>query len=71
MHGTTVVITGASSGIGLHTAIGVAALGATTVLACRDRGKAEAAAADVRAAATGGEVHVVDLDLADLPSVWA
>ncbi|MDA8279983.1 MAG: SDR family oxidoreductase [Actinomycetota bacterium] len=71
MHGTTVVITGASSGIGLHTAIGMAALGATTVLACRDRGKAEAAAADVRAAATGGEVHVVDLDLADLPSVRA
>ncbi len=70
MQGSTVVITGASSGIGKHTAIGLAALGATTVLACRDRAKAEVAAAEVRASAGGdARVDVVDLDLADLASV--
>ncbi len=71
MQGSTVVITGASSGIGKHTAIGLAALGARTVLACRDRARAEAAAAEIRAAAGGGAgpVELVDLDLADLLSV--
>lgn len=68
MHDTTVVITGASSGIGKHTATGLAAMGATTVLACRDRSKAGAVADEIRSA-TGGTVELVDLDLADLASV--
>ena len=34
MQGKVVVVTGANTGVGLETAVGVAAQGATTVLAC-------------------------------------
>jgi len=66
-----VVVTGANVGIGLETAAGLAAVGATTVLACRNPVKAESAAADVRARASSDDVHTVALDLADLASVRA
>ena len=69
MQGKVVVITGSNVGIGLETAVGVAALGATTVLACRDRAKAEAAAREVTQRTWNDDVHVVSLDLADLASV--
>jgi NAD(P)-dependent dehydrogenase (short-subunit alcohol dehydrogenase family) len=49
----------------------VAALEATTVLACRNRTKAEAAAREVTRRTWNDDVHVVDLDLADLASVQA
>ena len=68
MQGKVVVITGANVGIGLETAVGVAALEATTVLACRNQAKAEAAANEV----TGGPgttTSTCGLDLADLASV--
>ncbi len=64
-------VTGANVGIGLETAVGVAGCGATTLLACRDRQKAEAAAGEVRRRSGNHDVHVVDLDLADLASVAA
>jgi NAD(P)-dependent dehydrogenase (short-subunit alcohol dehydrogenase family) len=63
------VVTGASAGLGLATATVLAARGATVVLACRDVGKAERAAAVIRAAAGARSVHVVRLDLASLASV--
>ncbi len=69
MRGKVVVVTGANVGIGLETAVGVAALEATTVLACRNRAKAEAAAKEVTQRTWNDDVHVVDLDLADLASV--
>ena len=69
MHGKVVVVTGSNIGIGLETAVGVAALGATTVLACRNRAKAEAAAREVTQRTWNDDVHVVPLDLADLASV--
>jgi retinol dehydrogenase-14 len=69
MQGKVVVVTGSNSGIGKETAAAMATLGATTVLACRNRQKAEEAAADVRAASGSDDVHVVFLDLADLSSV--
>ena len=69
MHGKVVVITGANSGIGKETAVAVAGMGATTVLACRNPAKAEAAAAEVRASTGSDDVHISDLDLADLASV--
>ncbi len=71
MKGKVVVVTGANVGIGLETAVGVAALEATTVLACRNRAKAEAAAKEVTQRTWNDDVHVVDLDLADLDSVQA
>jgi retinol dehydrogenase 14 len=69
MQGKVVVVTGSNVGIGLETAVGVAGLEATTVLACRNRAKAEAAAEEVTRRTWNDDVHVVSLDLADLASV--
>ncbi|MGC5033404.1 oxidoreductase [Micromonospora sp. DT229] len=69
--GRTVIVTGANSGLGLETARALAGKGARVVLACRDRGKGEAAAEVIRARYPHGEVHCRPLDLADLDSVAA
>ena len=69
MQGKVVVVTGSNVGIGLETAVGVAALQATTVLACRNQAKAEAAAKEVTRRTWNDDVYVVALDLADLASV--
>jgi NAD(P)-dependent dehydrogenase (short-subunit alcohol dehydrogenase family) len=69
MHGKVVIVTGANVGIGLETAVGVAERGATTILACRNQAKAEAAAKEVTQRTWNDDVHVVALDLADLASV--
>jgi NAD(P)-dependent dehydrogenase (short-subunit alcohol dehydrogenase family) len=69
MQGKVVVVTGSNAGIGFETAVGVAAREATTVLACRNQAKAEAAAREVTRRTWNDDVHVVPLDLADLASV--
>src|ERR1700729_3037531 len=69
MQGKVVVVTGSNVGIGLETAVGVAAQEATTVLACRNLAKAEAAAKEVTQRTWNDDVHVLSLDLADLASV--
>jgi NAD(P)-dependent dehydrogenase (short-subunit alcohol dehydrogenase family) len=69
--GRTAVVTGANSGIGFEAAVVLAKRGADTVLACRDTGKAGAAADRLAAAAPGASVSVVRLDLASLESVRA
>jgi NAD(P)-dependent dehydrogenase (short-subunit alcohol dehydrogenase family) len=67
--GRIALVTGASAGLGLETAMVLAARGATVVLACRDLAKAERAADRIRAAAGQASVRVVRLDLASLASV--
>jgi len=69
--GRTAVVTGANSGIGFEAAAVLAQRGAVTVLACRDTGKAERAAARLSATAPQAKVSVVRLDLASLDSVRA
>ena len=71
LEGKVVIVTGANTGIGKETAVGLAALGATVVLACRNRSKAEAAADEIRSRTGRDDVQLVDLDLADLDSVRA
>jgi NAD(P)-dependent dehydrogenase (short-subunit alcohol dehydrogenase family) len=66
LSGRTAVVTGASSGIGIETARGLAAAGADVVLAVRDTGKGERVAAGI-----AGATEVRPLDLADLASVRA
>jgi NAD(P)-dependent dehydrogenase (short-subunit alcohol dehydrogenase family) len=66
LHGRTMVITGASSGIGLETARALADAGARVVLAVRNTAKAAPLAAAISA---GTEVR--ELDVADLASVRA
>ncbi len=57
------VITGASSGIGKETALGLAKLGARVVLVCRDRGRGEAALAEIkrRVPSTTSSLMLADL----------
>ncbi len=64
--GRTVVVTGATSGLGLVTARELAQAGARVVLAVRDTAKGERAAA-----AMAGHTEVRQLDLADLACVRA
>ena len=71
MQGKVVVITGSNVGVGKETAVGVAAQGATTILACRNQAKATTAAAEVAQRSGNDDVHVVALDLADLATVAA
>jgi NAD(P)-dependent dehydrogenase (short-subunit alcohol dehydrogenase family) len=69
LSGKHVVVTGASSGIGLPTAIGLARLGASVALVARDRAKGEAALAEVRAASAGGAASLFLADLGALAHV--
>ena len=64
MAGRTVLVTGGSGGIGRATALGLAAMGAHLAITGRDRGRAEDAAREIRAAAAGQ----VDVFVADLSS---
>ena len=67
--GRTVLITGANAGIGYHTALQLAAKGATVLLASRDSERGRAAHERILVAAPMARVEVVTLDLADLDSV--
>jgi NAD(P)-dependent dehydrogenase (short-subunit alcohol dehydrogenase family) len=69
--GRVAVVTGANSGLGLVTSRELARAGADVIMACRNMEKGRAAAEEVSAAASGGEVRLEELDLADLTSVAA
>jgi len=73
LKGKRILLTGVSAGLGIETARALAAHGAQVVGAARDLGKAEAATAHVRKAASagGGSFEIVALDLASLKSVRA
>src|SRR5689334_10271365 len=61
-----VVITGANTGIGKETAIALSKMGATIVMACRDKSRGEAAVEEVIKATGNAKVLWMELDLADL-----
>lgn len=68
MQGKICVVTGTNSGIGKATALGLAKLGATVVMVCRDRAKGEAAAKEIIGESGNKSV---DLLVADLSSQQA
>jgi NAD(P)-dependent dehydrogenase (short-subunit alcohol dehydrogenase family) len=73
LHGRRILVTGVSAGLGVETARCLAARGAHVVGAARDLTKAEAATTEVRkaAAAGGGGLELIELDLASFKSVRA
>jgi NAD(P)-dependent dehydrogenase (short-subunit alcohol dehydrogenase family) len=68
---TTVLITGANTGIGRATAQALAARGATLYLACRNEGRARPVMAEIAQTTGNDSLHLLALDLADLSSVSA
>jgi NAD(P)-dependent dehydrogenase (short-subunit alcohol dehydrogenase family) len=69
MAGKTVLVTGATGGIGHATAIGLARLGARVGITGRDLARAEAAAADIRATTNNAEVDAFAADLSSQTEV--
>lgn len=67
--GRVAVVTGATSGIGMQTALVLADRGARVVLACRSREKALAVAKAALDRGAAVEPEVVEVDLGDLGSV--
>jgi retinol dehydrogenase-14 len=65
MNGRICLVTGASSGIGKATALGLARLGATVVIVCRDTARGEATLSEIK---QKGSNNSVDLLIADLSS---
>jgi len=59
------LVTGANSGIGKATALGLAKMGANVVMVCRDRTRGEESRAEIKAASNNPSI---DLMLADLSS---
>ncbi len=69
MQGKVCLVTGANAGLGKATAIGLAKLGATVFLGCRDKQRGELAQAEIRAASGNEHVDLLLVDLAVQDSV--
>ncbi|MBI5596339.1 MAG: SDR family oxidoreductase [Elusimicrobia bacterium] len=67
MSGKTVVITGATNGIGRAAALALGAMGARLVLVCRDKGRGEAVVSEL--AARGAKADLLLADLAEFAPV--
>jgi NAD(P)-dependent dehydrogenase (short-subunit alcohol dehydrogenase family) len=71
LSGRRAIVTGASSGIGVETALALADAGAAVTLAVRNTQAGERVAAEIREGTGNGAVTVGALDLSDLSSVAA
>ncbi|PSN43384.1 hypothetical protein C0J52_17973 [Blattella germanica] len=69
IHGKTVIITGASSGIGYETALELAKRGATIILACRNMESGRNAISQIKKEVKNAKLLVKELDLASLQSI--
>lgn len=69
MQGRVCLITGASNGIGKAAAIGLARMGASLVLLCRDRDRGETAMAEISRRSGNGDTDLLVADLASLRQV--
>ena len=69
--GRTVMVTGANSGLGLQIAKELARAGATVLMGCRSRERAERAMERIGAEVPSADLVLVPLDLGDLGSVAA
>lgn len=69
LHGYTVLVTGANSGLGLETTRALATKGAHVVMACRNMEKGRAAQASLEESIPGASLSLMQLDLASLAGV--
>lgn len=71
LKGKTVVVTGANSGVGFKIAETLAYLGASVILACRNRQKANDARETLTAEYPETDISIMELDMADFSSIDA
>lgn len=69
LSGTTIVVTGANTGLGLEATREFARKGAHVVMACRSERRGDAARDEIRAELPSASLSVHECDLADLESV--
>lgn len=69
MRGKICLVTGASSGIGRETALGLAQMGATVLMVVRNRTRGETAAREMRRQASEGKIDLLVADLSSLSEV--
>ncbi|XP_053567897.1 retinol dehydrogenase 13 [Bombina bombina] len=69
IEGKTVIVTGANTGIGKETALELAKRGGKVIMACRDMGKCEDAAREIRGKTLSHNVFAKHLDLASSKSI--
>jgi retinol dehydrogenase-14 len=69
VHGKTILVTGASSGIGLEASIELARRGARVVMVGRDRGRSESALAEARTRSGSRDVSLLRCDFSSLAAV--
>ncbi len=69
LSGRRCLVTGANSGIGFESALGLAELGADVVLLCRSRERGEEAAEKIRTRTANRRIEVEALDVANLAAV--
>ena len=67
--GRLAVVTGATSGIGFHSAKELARKGATVIMPARDMRKAKEAAGRIEAEVPKAQLYLVKLDLSEFDSV--
>jgi NAD(P)-dependent dehydrogenase (short-subunit alcohol dehydrogenase family) len=71
MQGQIVLVTGANSGIGYYTSLGLAQMGATVLMVARDAAKGEQAQAQIAQAAGSANLHLLIADLSSIAQVKA
>jgi NAD(P)-dependent dehydrogenase (short-subunit alcohol dehydrogenase family) len=69
MIGRTCLVTGANSGIGKETALGLARMGARVVLVCRNQQKGESALADIQRQTGSSRLDLLIADMSSFGSV--
>jgi NAD(P)-dependent dehydrogenase (short-subunit alcohol dehydrogenase family) len=71
MSGKTCIVTGANSGIGKETVLGLAQLGAHVVMVCRSQEKGQAALEEIRRESGSSQVDLLTADMSSQASVRA
>ena len=69
LDGHTAVVTGANSGVGFYTALGLADRGVHVVMACRNMDKAASAKTRIESEVAGASLEVMEIDTASQASV--